>query len=69
MKIRGIVILIGLAISFALVAFAKRKRRSIPFPFAPILWVFLTRRARNCLVSGLLNALSDSLVAPIGQRW
>ena len=69
MKICAVVILIGLAISFALVAFAQEKEEINPFPFRPILLVFLTRRARNCLVSGLLNALSDSLVAPIGQRW
>ena len=33
MKIRAVVILIGLAISFALVAFAQEKEEINPFPF------------------------------------
>jgi hypothetical protein len=36
MKIRAVVILIGLAISFALVAFAQEKEEVNPFPFRAI---------------------------------
>jgi hypothetical protein len=36
MKIRAIVILVGLAISFALPAFAQEKEDVKPFPFTPI---------------------------------
>jgi hypothetical protein len=36
MKIRAVVILVGLAISFALRVFAQEKEDAKPFPFTPI---------------------------------
>ena len=36
MKIRAVVILVGLAISFALPIFAQEKEDVKPFPFTPI---------------------------------